>query len=63
MFSCLRMALPKKTFYILLVKILNLEKKAGNICTRMLEFIFPREDVIDEKEAGWAGRGVVIKRG
>ena len=56
------MALPKITFYILLVKILNLEK-TGNICTRMLEFIFPREDVIDEKEVGWAGRGVVIKRG
>ena len=29
----------------------------------MLEFIFSREDVIDKKEVGWAGRGVVMKRG
>ena len=32
-------------FYITLVKILHLEKK--HIYIRMLEFNFPREDVID----------------
>ena len=55
----------KNTFYVLLVKILHLEKKkkTRNIYTRMLEFIFQGEDVIDQKRVGWVGRGVVIKRG
>ena len=38
-------------------------KKALNICTRMLEFTFPGEDVIYYKGDGWAGTGVVIKKG
>ena len=29
----------------------------------MLEFTFPREDGIDLKWVGWAGKGVAIKRG
>ena len=37
----------QKIFYVLLVKILDLEKKTRNIYTSILEFIFPREDVID----------------
>ena len=33
------------------------------IYTSMYVFTFPRENVIDQKGVGWAGRGVVIKWG
>ena len=47
MFDWLHKTLSKNTFYVLLVKILHLEKKTRNIYTRMFGFTFPREDVID----------------
>ena len=37
-------------------------KKTLNIFTSMLEISCPRENLIDLKEVGWAGKGVVIKR-
>ena len=43
----LQKTLLKNTFYVFLVKILYLEKKVRNIYTHILEFNFPREDVID----------------
>ena len=41
------------------VKVLYLGKKhkGGNIYIRMLEFTFPREDVIDLKGVEWTRRG------
>ena len=48
MFGWFHKTLPENTFYVLFVKILHLEKKTTcNIYTCMLEFTFPREDVID----------------
>ena len=43
MFDWFYKTLPINTFYLSLLKIL----KASNIYIRMLEFIFPREYVID----------------
>ena len=43
--------LPINSFYVFLVKMLNL-KKARNIYTRMLEFTFPGADMINQN-GGW----------
>ena len=49
MFDWIHRTLSNKSFYVLLVKILHLEKKdkTRNIYTRIPEFTFPREDMID----------------
>ena len=55
MFRWFRKTLPINAFYVLLVKMLHLQKNARYTYTRMLEFTFSREDVIDKKVDGWAG--------
>ena len=45
--------------YVVLVKILHLGKSARNIYTCMLEFTFPREDVVNQRGIGWAGRRII----
>ena len=47
MFDQFHKMLPKNTFYVLLVKILNFENKTRNNYARMLEFTFQKEDVIN----------------
>ena len=52
--------LPINSFYVFLVKMLNL-KKARNIYTRMLEFTFPGADMINQN-GGWkSGRTLQYK--
>ena len=46
MFDWFHKMLPKNSFNVLLVKVFNFEKKTRSIYTRMLEFTFPRKDVI-----------------
>ena len=53
--------LQMNTSYVLLVKILHLEKKEVISTLLCLEFTFPGEDVIDEKDDAWAGRNFIVK--
>ena len=51
-----------KTLLGFAIKELASPKKALNIYTSMLELTIPRENLIDLKGVGWAGKGVVTKR-
>ena len=58
MFSCLRMALPKKTFYILLVKILNLEKKQVISALVCLSLFFQEKMLLMKRRLGGQEEGL-----
>ena len=61
MFHRFHYMLQMNTSYVLLVKILHLEKKEVISTLLCLEFTFPGEDVIDEKDDAWAGRNFIVK--